>query len=51
MSRKFDINEKAKEIEDILIKYGGLPSQVVDKPAYALVRYFFTNYSDNPIIS
>lgn len=48
MSRKpVDINEKVKELRSILIKYNGLPSQAVDRIAYANIKYYIKKYGDD----
>lgn len=49
MPRKpIDIDEKLKDLRSILEKYNGIPSQTVDRKAYANVKYYAKNYSDNP---
>lgn len=41
---------KAEELRSILLKYNGIPSQKVDKKAYANVKYHLQKYSDMPEI-
>ena len=50
MSRKKDLSTVLEQLEDILTKYEGIPSQKVDRDAYAYVRYYFKKYSDEPEI-
>jgi hypothetical protein len=49
MPRKpIEIDEKLNELRSILEKYNGIPSQTIDRKAYANVKYYAKNYSDNP---
>lgn len=50
MSRKKDLSTVLEQLEDILTKYEGIPSQKVDRDAYAYVRYYLKKYSDEPEI-
>lgn len=40
MPRKKDLSTVLEQLEDILTKYEGIPSQKVDRDAYAYVRYY-----------
>lgn len=49
MPRKpINIEDKISELRTILEKYHGIPSQTVDRAAYANIKYYAKNYSDNP---
>ena len=50
MPRKKDLSTVLEQLEDILTKYEGIPSQKVDRDAYAYVRYYLKKYSDEPEI-
>ncbi len=43
--------EKITEIEELLTKYNGIPSQYDDRKAYAAISYIFKTNSDNPRIA
>lgn len=48
MSRKkIDLDIKIVELRSLLIKYKGLPSQKVDRIAYARIKYFVKNYGED----
>lgn len=44
---KIDLDKKIIQLRAILSKYGGLPSQKVDKVAYANIKYFVKTYGDD----
>ena len=48
MSRKkINITETISELKQIIDKYGGIPSQQVDKAAYAKINYVIKRYADS----
>ena len=47
---KNDIDKIIEELRDILEKYNGIPSQTVDRVAYARVKYYAKRHADNPPI-
>lgn len=44
------LRKKAEELRNILLKYNGIPSQKVDKKAYANVKYHLQTYGNMPEI-
>ena len=40
-----DINKRIYEVEEIIQKYNGIPSQTVDRAAYGKVKYFLNKFS------
>ena len=42
------LRKKAEELRNILLKYNGIPSQKVDKKAYANVKYHLQTYGNMP---
>lgn len=48
MSRKkINITETISELKQIIEKYGGIPSQQIDKAAYAKINYVIKRYADS----
>ena len=45
--KKIDLDKKIVQLRSLLVKYGGLPSQTVDRAAYANIRYFVKNYGED----
>lgn len=47
MPRSINIEDRISEIKEILKKYGGIPSQTVDKSAHAKIKYFIKSYAED----
>lgn len=45
-----DLTIKVAELRKMLVKYGGIPSQTVDRKAYALIKSYLQRHSDAPEI-
>ena len=50
MPRSVDIKKKAEELKRILQRYNGVPSSAENRAAYATIKYYTTNYGDQPEI-
>lgn len=48
MGRKIDLDQKIKEIKEILAKYGGIPKQTEDRAAHAAIKYVLKTYESEP---
>lgn len=49
MSRKrLNITDTISELKQIIEKYGGIPSQLVDKTAYNIINYVIKHYGEVP---
>lgn len=48
--RPADLSLKAEELRRIIIKYNGIPSQTVDRKAYALIKSYLQRHGDAPEI-
>ena len=47
MPKSLDISKKVEEVREILLRYGGMPSQADNRAAYSKVAYFIKAHSED----